>query len=185
MISPRLARALFIPSLLGEAATALVTSRRWWDRIDDVVILGALPTTWHVAQLHDLGVRRVINLCNEYAGPRAAYARHGIEQLRLPTPDFSPPTLDSVRQALALIEQAEAAQESVYLHCKAGRGRSATVAVCRLMQTNSISAEEAEARLRAIRPHVDRRLHRRPVVAAFARTLCDSTPHVSLTVESL
>lgn len=170
-MNAHLARALFVPSLLCEAATSLVTSRRWWDRIDDRLILGALPTTWHVAQLADLGVRRVINLCNEYPGPTAAYRRYQIEQLRLPTVDFTPPTLNSVIQAAQIVQQAAAADESVYLHCKAGRGRSATVAICWLMQSQGVSAEEAEGRLRRIRPHIDRDLHRRAVVAAFADRL--------------
>lgn len=167
-MNAQLARALFVPSLLCEAATTLVTSRRWWDRISDELILGALPATWHVPQLAALGVRRVINLCNEYLGPTDSYRRFKIEQLRLPTVDFTAPTIDAVNQAVRAMQQAQAADETVYLHCKAGRGRSATVAVCWLIQSQNISAEEAEARLRRIRSHIDRNLHRRAVVAAFS-----------------
>lgn len=38
-----LARASFYPTLLYNVLMERVTTRRWWDRIDDNVILGALP----------------------------------------------------------------------------------------------------------------------------------------------
>ena len=37
------ARVTFYPSLLYNVLMEKVTSRRWYDRIDDNVILGALP----------------------------------------------------------------------------------------------------------------------------------------------
>jgi atypical dual specificity phosphatase len=159
---------LFIPTLLCDVAATLVTSRRWWDRIDDRIILGGLPLARHAKKLHALGVRRVVNMCNEYAGPIAAYERLGIRQLRLPTPDFSSPTLADINAAIAFVQQVESSTDLVYVHCKAGMGRSATVALCWLMLTQALAPDRAEARLRKIRPHVNQNLSRRAVVEAFA-----------------
>lgn len=167
----QIARALFVPSLMYEVAAWCATSRRWWDRVDDHLILGALPTFWHVPHLHASGVRRVINLCTEYGGPGETYRRYGIEQLRLPTYDFTPPTLETIERAVAEIGRTAASGETIYLHCKAGRGRSATVAVCWLMHRDGLSAVDAEGRLRRIRSQIDRDLHRRRVVIEFSENL--------------
>ena len=44
--------------------------------------------------MHADGVRAVVNTCEEYVGPVAQYQHHGIEQLRIPTTDFTHPKLD-------------------------------------------------------------------------------------------
>ena len=41
------ARVTFLPTLAYNVAMERVSSRRWWDRIDDKVILGALPFRFH------------------------------------------------------------------------------------------------------------------------------------------
>jgi len=38
-----IARTIFYPSLLYNIMMERFTSRRWFDRIDDTVVLGALP----------------------------------------------------------------------------------------------------------------------------------------------
>jgi atypical dual specificity phosphatase len=43
----------------------------------------------HPDMLHALGVRGVVNMCDEYAGPQTDYKRLGIQQLRLRTVDHS------------------------------------------------------------------------------------------------
>ena len=46
-----------------------------------------------------------MNTCEEYAGPIEAYAAAGIEQLRIPTTDFHPPTLADIERAVEFIDQ--------------------------------------------------------------------------------
>jgi ADP-ribosylglycohydrolase len=54
-----------------------------------------------------------------------------IEYLREPIPDHGvPPNAEAMRQILATVETALDAGHVVYLHCRAGIGRSATVAGC-------------------------------------------------------
>lgn len=77
---------------------------------------------------------------------------------------------------------------TVYLHCKvrwplalpcasahsrtqAGKGRSATVALCYLVQLHRITADEAQALLLQLRPQVDRDIASRPEVSEYIRTL--------------
>ncbi|MEO2011942.1 MAG: dual specificity protein phosphatase family protein [Pirellulaceae bacterium] len=162
-----LTRALFVPSLLGEVATFLVTSRNWWDSIDERLILGAMPFKRHAQRLHEMGVRGVINLCVEYRGPISTYEELGITQLHLPTLDYRPPDERDVFRAIDFIEEWGQGDQPVYLHCKAGRGRSATVALCWLVKSHRLSVAEAEERLIQSRPHVNKHLGQREVVMSF------------------
>ena len=50
------------------------------------------------------------------------------------TVDFQPPTLPAIQQGLDVLEQARTSGHSVYVHCKAGKGRSAVVTACYLMK---------------------------------------------------
>ena len=108
---------------------------RRWDRITDSIILGAVPL-WHADILHLRRAERVtgiINCCREWNGHTSLYHREGIEQLHLPTLDFFAPTLEDCRRAIAFINARAARGESVFVHCKAGKGRSTTIVLCFLV----------------------------------------------------
>ena len=59
---------------------------------------------------------------------------HGVTQHWFKTVDFQPPSLMAIHQGLDILEQAKASGHSVYVHCKAGKGRSAVVTACYLMK---------------------------------------------------
>lgn len=164
------AEALFAPTLGWNVLLGrMLRVRRWWDRIDDHVVIGALPFPSDVRRLYREGVRGIVNTCREYGGPQGTYARLGIRQLRIGTVDFTPPSLEAVEQAVAFIDDHASRGESVYVHCKAGRARSATVVLCWLMHRHGMSPEEGQRLLLDRRPHVHRRLPARSVVQDFLR----------------
>jgi len=108
------------------------------------VYLGCAPMAilGHPSQLHELGVRGVVNMCDEYPGPIEAYRKLGIKQLRLPTADHFEPSLQALEEATRFIEAHRKRGEKVYVHCKAGHGRGASVAQGWLMYRNpSMSAQ--------------------------------------------
>ncbi len=107
--------------------------RHWWDFIDPLVIIGARPFRHDVAHLRKIGVQAVVNTCEEYWGPVTEYMKHGIEQLHLPITDFTHPELSDVRKGVDFIQKHVDQTHVVYIHCKAGRARSATVALCWLV----------------------------------------------------
>jgi len=167
-----LATAAFYPSLAWNSLLArCLKVRNWWDPIDPFVLVGAYPFASDVKRLYDAGVRAVVNTCEEYQGPVAEYKRMGIEQLQIPTTDFTPPRLEDVRVAVEFIQNHVVRGNMVYIHCKAGRGRSATIALCWLVKYRQMTAVEAQSYLLKSRPHVDRRLHQRSVVRLFAEEL--------------
>ena len=63
------------------------------------------------------------------------WAKLGVDHLHLPTVDFTEaPSMDSMEQGVEFILQKARSQESVYVHCKAGRTRSVTLVGCYLMK---------------------------------------------------
>jgi atypical dual specificity phosphatase len=92
-----------------------------------------------------------------------------MRQLHIPTVDYTAPSLADVERAVAFMAEAAARRERVYVHCKAGRGRSATVVLCYLVYAHRVAAREGQAWLLRVRPHVSRHLYRRPVVLRFEK----------------
>lgn len=165
-----LARLFFYPTLVLNLLLCRVFGFwNWYDRIDEYVILGALPFKGDVPMLRRMGVRAVLNLCEEYPGPEGAYAATGIEQLRLPTIDYTSPSLAAVRRGVCFVENCVSRHNLVYVHCKAGRGRSATVVLCWLIKAKKIKPHEAANLLLERRPQVNKGLDTRAVVREFVR----------------
>jgi atypical dual specificity phosphatase len=162
------ARLLFYPTLFLNIVLCRVFGlRNWYDRIDEYVILGALPRKDDVPWLKKIGVRAVLNVCEEYSGPEDAYAAADMEQVRLPTIDYTSPSLSTVRQGVCFIEKCVSRGDLLYVHCKAGRGRSATIVLCWLIKAKKVSLNEAMDFLLERRPHVNKRLDKRKVVGEF------------------
>lgn len=139
-----------------------VTNRRWYDRIDETVLLGALPfrgmTKWFVEREN---VRGVITLnedweLEQFCNTEQEWQKHGVRQLKIPTEDFTAsPSQQDIRRAVHFIEEFRQNQlGSVYVHCKAGRTRSATVVACYLVKIHSWTPEEAVDYVMVKRPHV-------------------------------
>ena len=162
------ARVIFIPTLAWNVLLGKVLRiRHWWDFIDDQVIVGAFPFWFDVAAMAEDGVQAVVNTCNEYGGPVKQYDQFGIEQLRVPTIDFTAPSLDSIQRGVEFIQQHVEQDHNVYVHCKAGRGRSATIALCWLMAHRDMTPDQAQAYLLSKRPHVHSTLPARTVVKEY------------------
>ncbi|WP_345328517.1 dual specificity protein phosphatase family protein [Novipirellula rosea] len=163
------ARSVFYPTLAWNYTLGrILRVRRWWDYIDPSVIVGAYPFARDVPGLSAEGVRAVVNTCEEYPGPLKAYETFGIEQFHMPTTDFTHPLFEDVCNAVEFVQRHVEDQGKVYIHCKAGRARSATVAICWLIKHRGLSISEAQTTLLAARPHINPRLGQRPVVQQFA-----------------
>lgn len=165
------AQLVFYPTLLWNMWNARVCSfRNWWDRIDEHVVLGAWPFARDVKKMAEQeNVKAVVNTCEEYEGPIEEYQKYGIDQMRMPTIDFTHPKFEDVCRAVEYVNENVEAQRTVYIHCKAGRARSATVAICWLMKYRDLNLEQAQQLLLEKRPHVNPRLTERPVVQKFAK----------------
>lgn len=166
------ARMVFYPTLLWNWTLAhAIPIRKWWDFIDPHVVVGAFPFAYKVPDMASIGVRAVVNTCEEYCGPSKAYEKYGIDQFHMPTTDFTHPRIEDVRKAVEFIESHVQRHHVVYIHCKAGRARSATVAMAWLMAHRGMTPDEAQRHLLDKRPHVNPNIAQRPVIQTYATEL--------------
>jgi atypical dual specificity phosphatase len=134
--------------LIGDPLNSLYT------KITEKIYLGALPTYTDARVLHDIGIKGVVNLCREYGGPRQTYEKYGIQQLHIPTVDSTSPSLENVEKAMKFIDHINKTSGAVFVHCKAGMGRSATVVFCHLIVNEHMKAQDAIELMKRLRPEI-------------------------------
>lgn len=167
------AQSIFYPTLWWNMLLGRVLKvRNWWDPVNEHIIIGAMPFARDVEQLAADGVSAVVNTCEEYEGPVAEYKKHGIEQMRMPTIDFTHPKFEDVSRAVEFMDAQVAAGKKIYVHCKAGRARSATVVLCWLIKHEKMTAAAGQKLLLEKRAHVNPRLPEREVVQKFEQLFC-------------
>lgn len=144
-------------------------SRRLYDRVHPFMIVGSVPCARaDVDALFADGVRGVVNLCKEWDANAALYRELGIAQVVAPTIDFDAPTLPETLRCVAFIRERVERRETVFVHCKAGRGRSVCVALAYLVLHEGLSPKEADTALRRTRPHISKKWHL-PLLSVIAR----------------
>jgi len=152
------ARFLFYPTLLYNVVRNRFEAEfRWWDRVDQYVLLGAVPFPSDVPRLKQLGVRGVVTLNEPYETlvPTSLYQSHGINHLEIPTRDYLfAPSLEHICRAVDFIHWNEMQGGGTYVHCKAGRGRSTTIVLCFLIKYRNMTPEAALDHARSVRPRV-------------------------------
>jgi len=186
--------------------------RPFYSEIDDFISMGSMPVGLRDArQLSALNVGAVVNLCREYRGPTAAYLQQGIVQHHAPTADVCEPSFSTLLRAVRFIntyrlaefgsggddrlqqhqqQQHEQQQHQqtekkkrVFVHCKAGRARSAAVVYCYLLTRAhsggarldadgaAAAADGVFARLMRARPIVEASVRHMRVVRLFHQRL--------------
>ncbi|HEY0387454.1 MAG TPA: sulfur transferase domain-containing protein [Gaiellales bacterium] len=126
-----------------------------YSRLNDHLLAGPMPhAREHVEALRAEGVVVVVNLCEEreyWDGEREtiaeAYRDAGIRELHLPVKDGSTVPHDVIDAAVEGMQHGV-----VYVHCRGGRERSATVATALLAASEGVPIDEALERARAGRP---------------------------------
>ncbi|XP_071879131.1 phosphatidylglycerophosphatase and protein-tyrosine phosphatase 1-like isoform X3 [Bombus fervidus] len=183
MMSPvaMFARLTFYPTLFYNVLMEKISSRNWYDRIDDTVILGALPFRSMTKQLiNEENVRGVISMNEDYelqlfSNSEKEWKNNNVEFLQLSVTDiFQSPSQEKLKLGVNFINKFRDVPtelnnstnadkthlKTVYVHCKAGRTRSATLVGCYLMmknnpcQKNQWAPEEAVAYMQQKRPHI-------------------------------
>jgi len=157
------ARVTFVPSLIYNLVMERAGMLRWFDRIDDRIILGALPFKSMTKQLvEEEGVGGVVSMNEDYelkylSNMTEEWSQAGVRFLQLSTTDiFEAPNQEKLQSGVKFIEDFDKNNEknAVYVHCKAGRTRSSTLVACYLMKKNGWTPEKAVAAIREKRAHI-------------------------------
>lgn len=164
LLEAGLARVLYYPTLLYTVFRGKMPGRAhrdWYHRIDSTVLLGALPLRSMTRRLvQDENVRGVITMNEEYetrflCNSSKEWEKAGVEQLRLSTVDMTGvPTLANLQKGVQFTIRHQSLGHSVYVHCKAGRSRSATMVAAYLIQVYHWTPEEAIRAITKIRSHI-------------------------------
>lgn len=153
-----------------------ITSRNWYDRIDETVILGALPFRNMTKQLvHKENVKAVVSMNEDYelsllSNTEKEWKKYNVQFLQLSTTDiFEAPCQKKLQMGVDFITKFSGKSNklnnnncddntkesgTVYVHCKAGRTRSATLVGCYLMMKYNWTPEEAVDFMKSKRQHI-------------------------------
>jgi atypical dual specificity phosphatase len=126
--------------------------------------LGGFPYSQRVIKdlVEQRGIQVFINVVAEKT--------YQVDQLRVvnvPMRDFGHPTVEQIEKGVMELETAVNAGNNVYLHCKAGKGRSATVVLCWLVKHKGMELEKAQKYLQDKRPQIVKNIFSRDVVREF------------------
>jgi len=76
----------------------------------------------------------------------------GLMGMHLPVEDMQPPSPEQLEQCLSAVRRAHDKNMGVGIHCGAGLGRTGVVVACYLIANKGLSAKNAIARVRRLRP---------------------------------
>ncbi len=171
------AKLMYYPSLGYHDLMCVIGGWHRWDWIDDNVLLGRIPRKREIKDLRNEGISAIINMCDEFPGHTSQLTEFNIKQLRLPTIDLVCPSQENLLRGIEFIRQCTQDGQKIYIHCKAGRGRAATMALCYLIAKHGISAEDAYRKMKLSRTQVDRNLFKRPTVRNIEEIVHGGHPH--------
>ena len=137
--------------------------------VADDLLIGAYPQdAGDVARLRAAGVTRVLNLVQDVEydpGGRdacvTALAEAGIEEHRVEIVDYGNLLPGHIERATRIGLDWLAQDERVYVHCRAGMQRSATIAAAILMLRDGLDAAAALDHIRARKPSARPLSHQR------------------------
>lgn len=138
-------------------------SSYWYTKLTDHIYLGALPLEKHLGVLKKEKIQRVLSMVESFERLPSLVARplsreslrdHQIKNDIVPASDFFSISLADLHQGVSYISEAVDNKERLYVHCKAGRGRSAAVVIAYLSTYAGMSFHDAFALVKSKRPTV-------------------------------
>lgn len=143
------------------------TTQNWWSKIEPFnIYLGALPlkSEKHLEKIIDLGVSHVLCMVENFEMEDgwinqpvkiSDWESNGIVVRHIQAADFLPLTKDEIEEGVEFLNQQLLDGHSVYVHCKAGRGRSATIVIVYLMKYHGYTFDEAFTIVKNQRPQIN------------------------------
>lgn len=142
----------------------------------DLAVGGSLPFGACAALVAEHGVGAVIDVRSEACDDAAEMAAAGLKFLHLPTEDQQAVTQTMLDRGVGFARDADRGGRRLLIHCEHGVGRSATVALC-VMVDRGFQPLDALARAKAARVHLS---PSPPQYEAWARWLRRRAPDADI-----
>lgn len=130
-----------------------IQGHHWFDQITPTLWLGGAP---HYARdynfLLENGITAVLNIRAEREDDVNLYRQHDISYKQLKVLDVTVPSEAMIEAGVAFVREQVEDGRTVLVHCAKGRGRSATILAAYLMRYEGLSFDEANQKMKAIRP---------------------------------
>lgn len=169
-------------------ATLLFTikqGKEWWTPITDNIILGAIPLDGHLARLTvDFEVDAVLTMLESFELKKSLVKPISKEDWgdtvvhkHIEACDFIGVPPAQLHEGVEFLKERIDEGQRVYVHCKAGRGRSASVVLAYLLKHGTgdrtfDSFEEAHDHLKALRPQISINANQRATIEAYYDQHC-------------
>jgi hypothetical protein len=128
----------------------------WWSEIIDGIILGAIPLKNYYHDyilVNEENIKCVLTILEPFEIDTITYlsqpvsqedwTKYSIDQKIINSEDFGPLKLKDLHEAVLYLEQCVSSKKKIYVHCKAGHGRSAMVTIAYLIKNHGMSLDEA------------------------------------------
>ncbi|MBC61312.1 MAG: hypothetical protein CMP11_02565 [Zetaproteobacteria bacterium] len=111
-------------------------SSKWWNQITKRIFLGALPLKNHRKKMCQDNIKVVLSMVEDFerrknfiATPvnKVMWEELGIENYQISVPDFNPLKLDAIYDGVSIVNRSISEKKNIYIHCKAGKSRSAAI----------------------------------------------------------
>jgi len=159
-------RALFNFSFGTTLLTNILKGQQHWNAIDEHIVLGALPIE---SQLNTLvkkeNITGVVSLVEPFELERGMFVKpiqhsqwndQGVRTIHIETCDFEPVDPKRLEQGADWINEHIQSNPNakIYVHCKAGRGRSTATVLVYLNKYQGLSLADALKKVKSKRPQI-------------------------------
>lgn len=159
-------RALYNFSLAFTLLSNKLKGLNHWNEVGNQIVLGAIPLDHQRDSLvKKVGITGVVSLVEEHELEKGAFfspisqeewRNSGVQTKWVKTSDFEPVNPKMLEEAADWIKDhlSQNPENKVYVHCKAGRGRSTAAVLVYLNKYHHLSVEEGWKQLKASRPQI-------------------------------
>lgn len=174
----------------------LLVGYEWWSKIEPYnLYLGGLPLNDqnHLEQIKSLGVSRVISIVENFEledgwwhqpVKHAEWVIHNIGVKQISVADLCPLTSKEIEEGIETLTRFLDEGHTVYIHCKAGVGRSASIVVAFVMKQHQLSLEDALAFVKERRWQIHLNSAQRKAVADYFNSKIEEKEDIAASEES-